>query len=443
MALPRRLVAFASAVVIGVACPAVLARTGAQRRQVRLDTDFAVRGVATFRDLGVSQIHHFQFVATDDYDRHIYVAGYGETSAIARFDLLGRPDETFGNGGVAPIPVPGSVWQLSAVGGVVVCGSFAAPEGSGIEGSVGAVRLLPDGSGLDPTFGTDGMLDLGVPDGRPRPVLLSDLARDPRDGSYVALASTDIVQNVAEVGLIRFSRDGVVDPAFGGDGYVEIALSGIGSQPRDLAVDSAGRAIVAIPDGTIRFHADGTRDLTFGHVGVLADADRNTMHISHLAITDGDGIVALGSPANARGGVYRFDAYGDPDETFGRSGRIRLPSRSRGARLGGSAFALVRTGLFGLATGDQVFLAGKVTYPAGNHPEKSHEGWYGELVSDTGARAVSVYTRRNPRPWPEQRAWITDAVPVPHGVVVVGTMEEFTPGGEVDSPFLVKFTFDE
>src|SRR5262245_32015562 len=200
MAIPRRLVAFASAAAVGCTCSAVLARGREPRPRLRLDTDFAVRGVATFTGLG-SPVDYFTAADTDRAGLHLYVAGFGTRPVVARFDYLGRPDDTFGNRGVAPLPLDGTVYRISAVDGIVAFGAFQAPEDSGIEGTVGAQRLLDDGSGLDTTFATGGMLALGAVDiGSGRAALVA-AATDPRDGSYVAVVTQDSDQLASDSGL--------------------------------------------------------------------------------------------------------------------------------------------------------------------------------------------------------------------------------------------------
>jgi hypothetical protein len=410
---------------------------------VRLDDGFAVHGVATFRDLGSPRLDQFWFAATDSFAPYLYVAGGRPVPAVARFDLLGTPDETFGSGGIAVIPLDGVPFGLSAVGGLVVSGEFTRPDDSGTVEVVGAVRLLPDGSGLDPAFGTGGMLVLGAITGDSYPLRLSRLALDPRDGSYIAVEVRQVNSQYVS-GLIRFGKDGVIDPTFGGDGYAELDEPRYIDGPiiRDLDVDSAGGTVVALEERTVRYRADGTRDPAFGSLGELADADGGVVTVLDLAIADGDRIVAYGSRVREPGyAVYRWDAHGDPDTTFGRGGRIRVPTFSRGGTVVARSLALVQSTPFGAPPGDRVFLTGNSSFRKHGHPEKAHSGWFGELVSETGSRATSLYTYRDPRPATEREHYPSDAVWVPGGVIVVGTNQIRTPSGEIDSPFLMKFTF--
>ena len=450
MAISRPFVLFASALVVGGVCGAALGRDQAAR--LRLDAGFGDGGVVQFHSLGSPRLEEFTFAAADA--QHIYVAGNKPAAAVARFDLNGRPDETFGSGGVASVPLAGKISSFSADDGVVLCGGFVASEAGGAEEPVGAVRLLEDGSGLDATFGTNGMLLLGPATGDPTVTGLSYLARDPRDGSYVAHAPRRVGSRF-QAGLIRFSKDGVVDPTFGGDGYAEIDRtvaapagepSPLGGIIRDLVVDPAGRTIVSMVTGAVRFLADGTLDPSFR----LDDADGNPLALTDLEIDDAGRILGYGF--DVRDGhlqvptaVHRWHADGEPDGTFGpdrRPGRVSLRGRAPGRRPSAASIAGVRSLGSGAALGDQIILAGSVWFPPHRKDEdRNHNGWYVSVLSGTTLTDASTYTYRNPRPAGEQVNVYTFAVAVPDGVIVVGTDEIFAPAGAFRSPFLAKVTF--
>jgi hypothetical protein len=360
--------------------------------------------------------------------------------------MRGRPDETFGSGGVAPIPLDGNASVLSAAPDLVVFGSFEAPEGSGIEGRVGAVRMPADGSGLDPAFGTAGMLGLGALAGDTDPIALRTFAVDPRDGSYVAVA---VLSEFPEdrAGLIRFSRDGVIDREFGDDGFVTIDVPDLPDSQfgpvRDIDVDSTGRSIVSLENGIVRYLEDGTRDRRFGMVGSLGDSIGRTIERAFVAVADFDKIVACGSrPGRWQLAVYRWDAEGLPDPTFGRNGRIRFPLRSRGGWIRPDSLVLVKQMFAGQPPGDRVFISGHMYYPGGGDPRKAHGGWFGALASDRGTGQTSIFTHRNPRPAHEQYSYVGGSVWAPFGVVAVGTTQIRTPGGDINSAFLMKFVYD-
>ena len=103
--------------------------------------------------------------------------------------------------------------------------------------------------------------------------------------------------------IARFTGDGRLDPAFSGDGMVEVGFQQAHAAARSVGIDSQGRLLVAgvsSPsielDGAntrlalVRLRPDGTADPTFGALG----NGRVTVAFGG-AITDGRGVgIAIG-----------------------------------------------------------------------------------------------------------------------------------------------------
>jgi uncharacterized delta-60 repeat protein len=442
MTISRRTVAFASALAVGCACGAALAKPGptGTSKRLALDPAFGDHGVAAFTNLGTQSIDRFDAIATDWMARHLYVAGRGARAAVARFDLRGAPDPTFGVGGVAVLPVDGYANGILALGGIVLYGSFDPPAGSSLPS--GAARVLADGSGLDPAFGAGGLLSLdSIPTGG-RPAALRSAAQSPVDGSYVASVLWGTGLADAAGGLIRFSKDGVIDGSFGGDGLVELELGSALDTTRDVAIDSVGRTIVALDASIQRFNADGSRDTTFGTDGVLRDSDGGGAIPIRLAIADGDAVVAVVNRAR-RGGyaLRRWMPDGSLDESFGRAGRIDLPLRYRGGIVVPDAIALVPT-FDGVPLGDRVFVAGGAVFGR-DTDRRQRGGWFGELVDESRPRLVRTFAQRGLHPWADEQLSVSDVVCTSGRAFAVGNRSARTTGGErIESPFLVSFDLD-
>ena len=102
------------------------------------------------------------------------------------------------------------------------------------------VRLLADGTTLDPTFGDDGIVETALePTGFS---VIYDIEVQP-DGRIIAAGYTGTVFGQRNFGLVRYRADGTLDPTFGGgDG---IAIS-------DVAAHDATRLSMALtPNGSI------------------------------------------------------------------------------------------------------------------------------------------------------------------------------------------------
>jgi uncharacterized delta-60 repeat protein len=201
----------------------------------------------------------------------------GETTmdmALSRYNRNGTLDRRFGDGGRVTTDFFGDSWDfLSALvvqrDGKLVAAGSAASI-AGVNGDFALVRYNRDGS-LDPTFGTGGKVttDFGAWESAYALALQAD-------GKLVAVGFTDdgLVQDFA---LARYNTDGSLDPTFGTGGKV--------------TTDFAGRfdfadAVVVLPDGRLvaagatdtgtrldfalaRYRPDGTLDATFGAGGTV------------------------------------------------------------------------------------------------------------------------------------------------------------------------------
>ena len=157
---------------------------------------------------------------------------------IAGFDAQGDPDPTFAGDGTATIDF--APWSgeeiaediaLDPQGRIVLAGSDGRTFAL-------AARLLPDGT-PDSSFAGDGKATLPVPGaGRAAAVAI--------DGAGRILVAGSLTQGETDNGfLARLLPDGSVDGSFGNGGLIrEDFLAGSGTGV-DLAIDSAGRYLLA------------------------------------------------------------------------------------------------------------------------------------------------------------------------------------------------------
>lgn len=239
------------------------------------------------------------------------VALLGAGAFVARAVAIDKQDRIV-VGGYSCAPVPGGDGTCLADG----------------DSSFRIARLTPDG-GLDPEFGTNGLVTTPVGEARSQAL---DVVIDP-DGRIV-------VGGVARIGgrdafaLVRYLPDGSLDPGFG-------ARNGIALSPAGSAFASLG-AIELGPGGTIvgagqavdvadrrrmvlaRFTPTGALDPSFGSGGItFAPPDYGYGLAVGLA---GDRPIAAGvagsssDAATYRFGVLRTMADGTPDPAFGEDG---------------------------------------------------------------------------------------------------------------------------
>ena len=188
-------------------------------------------------------------------------------------------------------------------------------------------RTVPSG-GLDPTFGTGGILPL-TPAEQPEPIAVL-----PDGRTYTAAGGT------TSVTVTRRAADGQLDPTFGagGQAVIDITNLGISAALADVLVQPDGRVVLAgaIDTGdnfdffAARVNPDGTPDATFSGDGLAAvgfDIVPVGADFGEAVALQPDGkIVVAGrvrfpDPVTPALGVIRLNPDGTPDPTFDGDGR--------------------------------------------------------------------------------------------------------------------------
>ena len=253
------------------------------------------------------------FPQSNGYLRVAYsTAGSGTIFTLAKVDMQGLPDGSFGTNGVVQfidpsLPEAGisNVQSLSSGGILLRIGSQAARA---------VVKLHADGS-FDTSFGTSGFLRERVSDFREGG---SDIAIDPFDGFFLVRSSP---QNFNTV-VTHYSSNGQLDTAFGNSGSVELpSLFNI-----ETVVDSAGKlTVVGWKQGSLaayRFEPDGSSDASFGTGG--SAVLQNVGAFSRYQFVGADNQLLL-SRALFVDGVYsislaRYSSDLEIDTSFGAQG---------------------------------------------------------------------------------------------------------------------------
>ena len=120
----------------------------------------------------------------------------------------------------------------------------------------------------------------------------------------------------------RLTRDGVVDTSFGDNGRLITIFSEEGDSARAVALDSAGRIVVAGTSNNAflvaRFSPDGVLDTTFGNQGQATTDGAESSVLGYAVALDSAGhIIVAGDSA-----VTRFTPDGALDATFGDDGIV-------------------------------------------------------------------------------------------------------------------------
>ena len=167
------------------------------------------------------------------------------------------------------------------------------------------------------------------------------------DGKVI-VAGTAATNAGTFIALVRYQRDGAVDPSFGIAGKVVTQVGANSDVATALAVQADGRIVVAghttqAASGQdfllLRYRADGTLDPSFAQGGILVvpigvEGDRAFA----VAIQDDGKIVAAGESqtgVNTTGqdfALVRVLPDGTLDAGFGNGGKVVTPIKSAGGR---------------------------------------------------------------------------------------------------------------
>lgn len=181
--------------------------------------------------------------------------------AVARYNLNGTLDTTFGVNGLVTTDVSSHDWGRDVIlqrdGKILVTGTSNA--------GIILIRYNSNGS-LDSTFGSNGLVVSDFSTNAEAIALQSD-------GKILVAGSGD-----RYFALARFNPDGSLDASFDSDGWVLTEYLGYLVRGYDLAVQVNGKIVVAgiAIEGSeaadfamARYNSDGALDLSFGFDGML------------------------------------------------------------------------------------------------------------------------------------------------------------------------------
>jgi uncharacterized delta-60 repeat protein len=286
-----------------------------------LDTSFGAGGIVTTVFPGDGS---FAFALALQSDGKIIAAGTdffdfnpGDMSdtdfALARYNLDGSLDTTFGNGGTVTTDFLGAEDDVFSVliqpdGKIVAVGSANSPFDFY---DFAAARYLSNGT-LDTTFGTGGKMRVDF--GNQDMDIASDAALQP-DGKIVAAGTTVFDFGVEQdFALTRFNSNGTVDTTFGTGGLLLIDFDSFAQSANAVLIQLDGKIItVGYPNTELddsdfllaRCNPDGSLDPSFGVGGKVRTSLGDLNSAANDAVLQPDGkIVAVGwNPTQKAGGV--------------------------------------------------------------------------------------------------------------------------------------------
>lgn len=220
---------------------------------------------------------------------------------IVRFQRDGDLDSGFGRAGVKLVDFGKGGAQAEDVevlrdGSILVVGSAF----RGGARQFAFAKLEPDGS-LDKTFSADGRLAIDVGPGDDAASALDVLADE-----RIVAAGCATCESPSDVAIARLRPDGSRDLTFSGDGLRVLDPTHDDEAASDVVVQRDGRIVIAgcspcftAPENDfllVRVQANGARDATFGHNGVVRTGFKHQSDsVRALGVAPDGALVAVGA----------------------------------------------------------------------------------------------------------------------------------------------------
>jgi uncharacterized delta-60 repeat protein len=241
-------------------------------------------------------------VALQDNGKIVAAGGASESRfALARYNRDGTLDTFFGGDGKVTTTFPLQAGGPAFGVAIQADGRIVAAGVRDFDGF--ALARYKRNGALDRTFNGDGRVITSVGQGEEAATSVAIQA----DGKIVAAGYTDVPHEFGDTfgpgrfALVRYRTDGTLDRAFGGDGKVTTRFGSEGSSANGVAIDGHGKIVAAGHSGggtrfaLTRYEHDGILDPAFGGDGRVTTPFQGGGAASGVAIQTDDRIVAAGS----------------------------------------------------------------------------------------------------------------------------------------------------
>ena len=268
-----------------------------------LDSTFGNNGKVLV-PIGTAQDIAYDMVIQSD--NKIVIAGLALVNsttdfAVVRLNANGSLDTSFGSNGIITTPVSDGEDVIRSIklqpDGKIIVAGYVTPIGSSSDFAIARYNI--DGS-LDPSFGSGGKVitSIGSSDDRANALALQS------DGKLV-VTGYSVVSAHADFAVIRYNDNGTLDSSFNGNGIVTTTVSPTSADSaNDIVIQRNGRIVIGgstVFDNDsnvalVRYNPDGTPDISFGSGGIVVTNYGNRGEVLNSLALQSDGkIVGVGS----------------------------------------------------------------------------------------------------------------------------------------------------
>jgi uncharacterized delta-60 repeat protein len=304
-------------VAIGLSAPGANSALARYNIDGTLDTTFGTGGKVTTDFGGDDAI----YAVAIQSDHKIVVAGVATNFALARYNSDGTLDTTFGTGGKVTTvfssgPSEAHALAIYSTGKILVAGFVRNSNGGDF-----ALARYNSGGTLDTSFGSsgNGKVTTDFFGGFDAAFALTVQA----DNKFV-LAGEAYTGSGYDFALARYNTNGTLDSGFGAGGKVTTDFGGLNDQATAVAIQWDGKIVAAGIGPNVyalaRYNSNGTLDATFGSGG------KATTDVGGLALAiQWDGKIVTAGDAPGGFGLARYNSNGTLDATFGTGGKVATP----------------------------------------------------------------------------------------------------------------------
>lgn len=279
--------------------------------------------------------YSYAYALATQADGKVVTAGFlndgsEDNFALLRYNTNGTLDNAFGNGGKVLTDFNGGddvayAVSLQSDGKIVVAGYTY----NGAVYRFALARYNTNGS-LDNSFGSGGKVvtDFGTDDDEAFGLLIQP------DGKIVAAGCSG--GTAYDFALVRYNTNGSLDNSFGNGGKVITNLGAADDEAFAVLIQPDKKIVAgglsgngtALSFALFRYNADGTPDNTFGSGGKVTTPIKDPINVvSSLALQRDGKIVAAGYTGNSGTDAYdialaRYNSNGSLDNAFGNGGKV-------------------------------------------------------------------------------------------------------------------------